>query len=73
MLYIQMYYSLEITKKRINNLALDGLNFSAYNYSNNTELPIPPDRKCSSDGMLWTPKGALPWDAVGRHGLLEKL
>jgi len=52
MLYIQMYYSLEITKKRINNLALDGLNFSAYNYSNNTEL-LNHVNGLSSDRVLW--------------------
>ena len=52
MLYIQMYYSLEITKKRINDLALDGLNFSAYNYRNNTELLNHVNGQ-SSDRVLW--------------------
>lgn len=52
MLYIQMYYSLEITLKRINNLALDGLNFSAYNYSNNIEL-LNHVNGLSSDRVLW--------------------
>ena len=52
MLFIQMYYSLEITKKRINEVSLDGLNFSAYNYNSYTEL-LKHINGRSVDSVLW--------------------
>ena len=52
MLFIQMYYSLEITKKRINEVSLDGLNFSAYNYNSYTEL-LKHINGLSVDSVLW--------------------
>jgi hypothetical protein len=52
MLYIQMYYSLKITKKRINEVSLDGVNFSAYNYNNYNEL-LKHINGLSVDRVLW--------------------